>query len=440
MAPEPYTGLPRPPRSRPLLSSLDIILSDGYQFRILVIGKPGSGKSDLINAVFGVDAKALTRTSFRRTHVAFEFSPDEQNPRLLFHEFDICDEERIQLLEFVGSQTGSGVPLIDRVHTVWVCVGAEDDGSAIKEVLSIVNGNVPVMIVFTKFDETTIPMLRQLPVGRPGEDYSFDAQLGRAKERAQRYFDQVYRLKFSDTGIPAVCASMESHFRETICELTEETDRQIRKWLGSYSRVSGLVLAWSMAQRASRPINIQTCIDVGCFGLWRDLSCRDLVGRRTEQCVEAIHSDIVRIWNFNDPTKYLRSAQFKREMTHVVNDLVDPIISDDPPFLDIIGMEQSAPWINGVYRGNVLNVRCMMSYIVNLINILNDLFLRVVSVTEDDVQFAIEEFVGGDRRQKIHKAIHDFPLKDPRSEGEAVAEKIKQLVLETCDPPPLPDA
>ena len=108
---------------------------------------------------------------------------------------------------------------------------------------------------------------------------------------------------------------------------------------GAEPRISVAPLAWSVAQRASRDISIQTSVEyVDCLptfmsficfilrigrsreyidlmdepfptnyfplGYWRNLrSSLDFAGQPLKSCVNIIHVDIVEIWNLCDKTE-----------------------------------------------------------------------------------------------------------------------------------------
>ncbi|KAI0285605.1 hypothetical protein BC826DRAFT_115306 [Russula brevipes] len=124
----PRSDLPRPPAPsfpghRALTSTVRQVLSD-YRFRILLVGKKGSGKSSLIKTVFKVNVPvlaALGRAS-GKPDVNVEYRPDD-NRYLIVHEcsgFEQGDAQGLQAIrEFISTRTDQSRLALERLHAVW---------------------------------------------------------------------------------------------------------------------------------------------------------------------------------------------------------------------------------------------------------------------------------------------------------------------------------
>ncbi|KAF8257342.1 hypothetical protein EI94DRAFT_1791868 [Lactarius quietus] len=133
---------------RPLLaltSTAQQVLPEDFKFRILVVGKRGSGKSSLIKAVFNVDVPAAPeRRALGKTDINFGYCP-EDNRYLIVHECSGLDragdsQNFLEIRDFVLHRTDKSRPASERLHAVWICVPASDAidgnlGEGVEEIL-----------------------------------------------------------------------------------------------------------------------------------------------------------------------------------------------------------------------------------------------------------------------------------------------------------------
>ncbi|KAF8264369.1 hypothetical protein EI94DRAFT_1788047 [Lactarius quietus] len=395
------------------------------RFRILVVGKSGSGKSSLISSVFKVDVTAAPERALGKNDINFEYCP-EDNRYLIVHECSGLESRAgdsqnfLDIWNFILDRTDLGRSASERLHAVWICVPASDAingnlGEEVEEILGM--RTVPVILAFTKFDV----VVSKVPFDiERGDARQHEHARARAREM---YEDSCHRLFQKDPrDVPAVIVSDKPRYAELVENLVAMTDRFI---LGSdgpttgsgvyeeIPRVSAVPLAWSAAIRVSHNIVFQASIDVGRSRYWHRLQSNvEFTDQKLKSCVTVIHEDLVEIWNLNDrdKDKYLSSYEFKAKMSHVVKDLVGPasslsMTSDPYPSGAAVDF---AIWVHGVYKGSQANVRCIMGYIVDLVVILDGIFNTTCDGSLENVQLAIDSHVSSGNKDKIHRDIREF--------------------------------
>ncbi|KAH9170100.1 hypothetical protein EDB89DRAFT_1980563 [Lactarius sanguifluus] len=436
------------PARRPLDSIVRQLLPEQFKFRILVVGKSGSGKSSLIKAVFKVDETAELKDTLGKVDINAEFQP-EDNCYLIVHECSGLepqaeDSQNLQTIrDFISHRTDASCSDSKRLHAVWICVPASDAidgqlGEGAEEILGL--RTVPVVLVFTKFDVVVSKVLFDIPRG--------DAQPHeRAKAQALEMLEEsCHRLFHKDSRVVPV--SEKPRHADLVENLVVATDRCIlgssgpstRFGVRERSRVNAVPLAWSTALRASRDITVKASIEVGRSRYWRRLwsSDVDFAGYSLKSCMNVIHLDLVEIWNLSDRTKYLSSDGFKAKMSHLVKDLEGPANMISGPCRTRTGVE-FAGWVRHVYRGSQKDIRCVMGYIVNLTVILDSIFSKISGdISPDTVTSVINGHIDSGKRNKIHDDIRTFvtetfPLRFSESQ-DLILEKIIDLIQEFLPP------
>ncbi|KAF8266353.1 hypothetical protein EI94DRAFT_199771 [Lactarius quietus] len=160
---------------RTLTSTVRQVLPEHFKFRILVLGKSHSGKSSLVRTVFKVDMTvrfhagvfirhlhhyAMDKAAPGSADINVEFRP-EDNRYLIVHESSGLDspasgsQDLQTIRDFISRRTHLSCSPLERLHAIWICVQLSDAidgnlGDGAEEILGM--GNVPVILVFTKFD------------------------------------------------------------------------------------------------------------------------------------------------------------------------------------------------------------------------------------------------------------------------------------------------
>ncbi|KAF8265742.1 hypothetical protein EI94DRAFT_1734896 [Lactarius quietus] len=443
------------PSHRPLTSTVRQALPEHFKFRILVVGKRGSGKSSLIKAVFKVDVTAVPEMAPGKADIDVEFHP-EDNRYLIVHECSgldsqATDSQGLQTIrDFVTRRSDPSCSPPERLHAIWICVPLSDAidgnlGDGVEEILGI--GNVPVILVFTKFDVVVSRVLFDTAGGDP-------QQYERARASAHTmYEDSCRRLFHKDpSDVPAQIVQISDNPRslDLIGNLVVATDEFItgsrtpstRAGVqGTKQRVGAVPLAWSAAVRVNHDIIIQASIEVGRSQYWRNLwSSLDFANQTLKNCVNIIHDDIVEIWNLNDKARYLSSNKFKAKMSRLVKDLAASANSTSSSDQTRAG-DDYADWFHDTYRDSQKNVRCVVGYIINLTVILDGLF-RVAAgdMSPKHAQDVLERHVRSGHKDAIHRDIRNFitetfGIRFAVQQKDLILERIIDLIKQFCVPP-----
>ncbi|KAI0269641.1 hypothetical protein BGY98DRAFT_286349 [Russula aff. rugulosa BPL654] len=306
------------------------MLSENPQFRILVVGKRGSGKSTLINATFRVSMSAAPGTG---SDINLACRPDD-NHHLIVHEYSGLEPGDTQGLrtvqDFIIDRTDPSRAPAERLHAIWMCIPTSDAiggsiGEGVGDILNI--RRVPVVLIFTKSD------LAFPHISGSGSGHYQHQDRTRAYAHCEQLCRSLFRREARD--VPAELVSVMPQYGALINNLIVTTDRFIMgsriapssrsSSQGAKPRIAPAPLAWSVALRASRDITIQASIEIGRSRYWRNLwSNLDFADQPLKSCVNIIHVDIVEIWNLFDRHRYLSSNQFKINMSHIVKDPAIP--------------------------------------------------------------------------------------------------------------------
>jgi len=341
----------------------------------------------------------------------------------------------------------SNRPQSERLHAIWVCVSVLDliDGKLDDGVKAILGLGVPIVLVLTKFDI----YVSRVQFSTASEDHEFE----QASYTAYAVCERSCRSWFNESigDVPAAIVSTEPVFGSLINKLITTTDQliiahscntlELSKAQKAQSRMSPVLFAWSISQRASHDVIMQAAIEVGRTKYCRGLSSEGFAGYTLESYLNAIHTDIVDVWNFPDKDKYLWSKEFKAEMFHLVEDLNHIIASSRPKRKGTLGTRPAgiaASRMNDPYQNSNENICCMMGYIVDLTAILCALFTSPGDVTTNGVQSAVRDFVDSGCKSTIHADISSFIAAEPALmyfERDVVMEKVIDLIKQFCVPP-----
>ncbi|KZP25588.1 hypothetical protein FIBSPDRAFT_687362, partial [Athelia psychrophila] len=140
------------------------------RIRILIIGRANAGKTTVLQKVCGTtkepevfDAsgnKVLDPFAVDRgLHDINNATVFKTNPGFIFHDSRGFESGGAQELEdvkaFISARSDS-TELGDQIHAIWYCIPVDDDRPFIKAEIDFFSecgtGNVPVIVLFTKFD------------------------------------------------------------------------------------------------------------------------------------------------------------------------------------------------------------------------------------------------------------------------------------------------
>ncbi|KAI6046614.1 hypothetical protein EDC04DRAFT_2995151 [Pisolithus marmoratus] len=456
---------PPVPNNNGLPSTTDELLNQCPRFRILVIGQSGVGKSTLINKAFGIIQASAENFEPGKADIKKELIAP-QNDRFVLHDskgFEPADGGNCEDVRSFIEERKKQEHVKDQLHAVWLCFrtpilshgdrlleeGAETFLKKDKSVLQ----NIPTIIVFTKFDRLLTHMAMQKP-----------ADINAATtEYIQRHCIDPIADVTGDTDISYVAVSSFANpgLEQGRKELINLTHRKVtEKFKFQTDTPSPVPIVTQMAQRTSPHLKVEGSIDVGRQRYWRTLTTSaNFEGHTIAECLAVIHTDIVCVWNFNDPCQYLYSDVFRRQMINLAGTIDEstpashsparadttsaickesntsstgpPLMLFTPltlPFEAGLGLVQ---WARETYQ-QLPNVhRKFMAYIVDLVHILDILFALTANnnekkLTRGAISVALDTYYQSEMRRNTHQQIKSFDYKIPRR--DTVLDKIISLV------------
>ncbi|KAG1873220.1 hypothetical protein F4604DRAFT_1925726 [Suillus subluteus] len=377
------------------------------RFRILVIGKTGVGKSSLINHAFGVEKTITSHDMPGQASIDHEFiSP--QNDRFVLHDskgFEPGEQNNLKIVrEFIDRRRNMSAPE-HQLHAVWLCFEIPRAGGRLLET-------------------------------------------GTEEFLTLKSSGMLGNKKFSGLDIPRAMVSTHKDHKETLTRLIQITGNCV----GLHSTPEAAVMTF-IAQRVHPGLKIQASIDfkVGKRKYWKALaSSTTFKTHKTWDCLHVLHTDIVNVWNFYDPHRYLHSQEFREFMVKMLDNLeVGPttnLISNITTGLSMVGTivsvlaEPAAPivvpiaasvvlaaWVHDVYQRSHAVLQRFMSYIVHLTLVLQTLYLVSESqeLTRDDRQLTILERADSDTLDKIVEVVQFYSINP--AEMSKLREKIPSV-------------
>ncbi|KAI5991371.1 hypothetical protein EDC04DRAFT_2987702 [Pisolithus marmoratus] len=445
---------PTPPNTNGLPSTTDELLSQCPRFRILVIGQSGVGKSTLINKAFGIEQAAAEALKPGEADIEKELT-SRANERFVLHDskgFEPADGVNCDDVKRFIENRKNREHVKDQLHAVWLCFripivthgdrlledGAETFLRKDKSVLQ----NIPTIVVFTKYDRLLTHVAMQKAV---------DHDAAATKYIQEHCIDPIKEFTGS-TDISYVAVSWNGRGRKKLIDLTHQ--KVTERFKLQPDTPSPVSVVTSMAQRTLPDLKIQGSIDVGRLRYWRALTASaNFEGHTIADCLAVIHTDIVCVWNFNDPSQYLYSDIFRQQMVNLAGtidesapashsparaDTTSAICKTGPPLMLFtpltlpfeagLGLVQ---WARETYQ-QLPNVhRKFMAYIVDLVHILDILFALTANnnekkLTRGAISVAFDTYCQSNMRRNTHQQIKSFNYKVPRR--DAVLDKIIDLV------------
>ncbi|KAG2143581.1 hypothetical protein DEU56DRAFT_242395 [Suillus clintonianus] len=416
------------------------------RFRILVIGKTGVGKSSLINQAFGVEKTLTSHEMPGKAEIDTEFI-SQQNGRFVLHDskgFEPGEVDNLQIVRDFIQRRRNMSALEHQLHAVWLCFEIPRAGGRLletgtEEFLSLKRdgtlGNIPVVVVLTKYDMLLDRTERTLDALVGSNDETIK-ELTKNKAEAELQNICIGPLEeFAGPDIPHAVISTEECHKETLARLIRMTENSVRQHLAPEAAVMA-----SIAQRVDTGLKINASIEVGKTKYWKALaSSTTFKNRKTWDCLNVLHIDIVAVWNFYDPHHYLRSQEFREMMVKMVDTLeVGP--TADPSRTVAIGLSMvgtiagimaalagpAAPivvpiaagvvlavWAHDVYQISHAVLQRFMSYIVHLTLVLQTLYLvsENQELTRRAIKLAVASYLESEMGREVHTRIQEYDRK-----------------------------
>lgn len=446
---------PEPWSAGQLKPTTEDFLNECRRFRLLVLGKSGIGKSTLINRAFGIK-EALTADNRPGAAKIEEALESPENERFILHDsqgFESGDDANYALAKKFIQGRKVHPDVSERLHAIWLCfqIPLEEHGERfmergteafLKEKKKIV-GNIPTIVVFTKYDK----LFDHLE--------SKDLDAARIKAAATRHLqkncvDHIAKLT-GEEDFPYVTVSNRGEFKEMYQQLIELTSNLVSKHFEPRmgSRPSAVPVVTAMAQRVAPRLKIEASIRVGKSRYWRAVfSTPEFFGYTVAACLCVIHTDIVNVWNFHDPSNYLTSKRFQEMMAGLVEDAApdppsnseeketEPILPLLTLSLPIMAGTALLRWLYNTYQRVPGMQQRFIAYIVDLTHIMSILFNLAESdkpLTRQSIKIAVQTYSDSPLRRGVHCTIRE--LRDALISGQSLLGKIELLVhdrIEEC--------
>ncbi|KIK39067.1 hypothetical protein CY34DRAFT_808695 [Suillus luteus UH-Slu-Lm8-n1] len=426
----------------------DEIIQICPRFRILVIGKTGVGKSSLINRAFGVhDAIASTHKP-GEADIDHEFiSP--QNNRFVLHDskgFEPGEEGNVNIVRDFIERRRNMAALKDKLHAVWLCFEIPRAGGRLLETgtedfLTLKRGgklgNIPVVVVFTKYDRFINRVNRTLDESSlVGLSPNAIKELIKNKADAELKEICIGPLeKYAGSDVPHATVSTKADHEETLARLIQITEERVCKHVATEASVMT-----SIAQRVDPALKFKASIDVGKRRYWKALaSCAAFQDRTTWDCLRVLHTDIVRVWNFHDPHGYLYSDDFRKMVVNMVDKLdIGPTTNPDrtvaiglstvgavagivsvlagpaaPIVVPIVAGVVVAKWVYDVYKLSGVVLQRFIAYIVDLTLVLQTLYLvsEGQELSRRVIKLAVASYYASPTSGEVHNRIQGYDRK-----------------------------
>ncbi|KIK56303.1 hypothetical protein GYMLUDRAFT_248048 [Collybiopsis luxurians FD-317 M1] len=319
-------------------------------------------------------------------HVSHSSSRKKQNPLFILHDsqgFEAGETQNFDTVKKFIDDRAQQPELKDRLHAIWFCIEIPTENGALIETadqkfLELDLRNVPVIVVFTKYD-LLISKLEKMAT----DDVDDEELEELVRHRAE--------VSFHETCVRPLMAITKAH---------------------SYLKVS-------------------------TKKYWRGLATSlHFPGKSLKQCLDRIHDDIIDVWNFNDPKMLLKSQDFRILLADRVKDLDDRSIHRTGEIVttvsSVIGGVASiipgavvfvipaaagvaiAQWLFCAYKEAPRILQLLMGYICDLTTVLQCLFwvMRIrgdaLEVGSHLIELALKEYDEAGAQQFVHGKIRTF--------------------------------
>jgi len=435
----------------PLLRSyFDGITKGCNIFRILVIGKAGSGKSTLVSEVFDFELDSAGVQDFcAGEHDINQEITSPKNKSLNLHDSKGLESGSAENLKIITDfiQDRKGRPFSEQLHAIWYCVEIPIAGQrpfeggdiALFDSLMKSGNRVPVIVAFTKIDRLEFKEKKRLK--KMYVEMGMDAKqaLDRAKTEcvaaaAAEYNKYCVEILESDLVPPAwtrYCPVSYKH-PESIIKLIELTKSTL-------AESESLNILWASAQMADIDLKVSMSLQAGKNMYWRGLGAAMIplkgVRRITLLTVLGrIHSDIVRMWNIYDPEDILIGANMRSmirklfiepimiptlegtsecdaEESQIITNLAATVLN--PGAMIGTAITETTKLLDDIAFATPATARVLMAYVSDLTLGMESLYWLVrprkeKAIVRQDVIQAFTTYRASQQRKQVHMLIRDY--------------------------------
>jgi len=410
-----------------------------------VIGKTGVGKTSLIKRAFGVQNATTSHNMPGEVSIDHELvSP--QNNKFVLHDskgFEPGEKDNLQTVRDFIDRRRAMPDLKNQLHAVWLCfeiprANARLLETGVEQFLTAKRegelGNIPIVVVFTKYD-TLLDRVERTMNKSSLKGLSKEAVKELIKKSAEDKIQEVCIApleKFAGSDIPHVTVSTNGTHEETLARLIQTTEKLVCEHVG----IDASVMT-SVAQRVDPGLKIKASIEVGKRKYWKALASSVPFKKRSMwDCLHVLHTDIVNVWNFQDPNDYLCSPEFRTLMTNMVNELdVGPTAEPDktlsfgltivgtiatvvsalsgpaaPIVIPIVASVVIASWVYDVYEQTRPVLQRFMKYIIDLTLVLQTLYLisENQELSRRAIKLAVKSYHSSPMSGEVHNRIQEY--------------------------------
>ncbi|KAL4065557.1 hypothetical protein V8B97DRAFT_1875170, partial [Scleroderma yunnanense] len=298
-----------------LIPTTDELLQQCPHFRLLIIGKSGVGKASLIRHAFGVEEASPEHDKRGNANIEKPMVSKRNRLFILYDSegFEPGENNNTELAKTFIKRRKTHEDVKEQLHAVWLCfqiplqtygqrmleTGMEDFLRDKKNIL----GDIPTVFVFTKYDQLANEIEnRWVEEGRDYEESDVDME-------AEQYLkkncvERIERLT-GESNIPWLAVSTKARHQHRLKQLVQLTHQRAFEYVVRQQGMgsSAVAIVAAMALRVDSLL-MAASIAVGERRYWEALSIGDIFsGQKTRDCLQVIHTDIVKVWNLFDPSE-----------------------------------------------------------------------------------------------------------------------------------------
>ncbi|KAG1840195.1 hypothetical protein DFJ58DRAFT_907932 [Suillus subalutaceus] len=429
-------------------SYFDDLTRECNAFRILLIGKSGSGKSTLVNEVFDFEYEGSTTSDYSvGNHDINRPILSSANRSLILHDskgLESGSDKNLNIVKRFLNDRKNG-PVTDQLHAIWYCVEIPLGGERLFEGGDLVlmeylkSSSVPLIVVFTKLDKLQFSERMRLQ-----KEYTSNGQNSKAMRNAKEQYVAAAAKKYQSSCVDVLQSPKIPQAWSHYCAVSMKQSQtiitliELTKSLLDSSETLDVLFSQAQMPDVNYKVNLSLRAGKNMYRTGMFASALPLKGIRKVSLLKVlsvIHSDIVRVWNLQDPDEILLGANMRTMIRRLfVEPLILPTLdgaaaASDGNSAQIIASIAGAcfnpatliaPAVNNAVQ--ILDdmadtapsaARVLMAYIIDLTLGMESLYWLVrrkdgKTASEKDVIEAFSHYHVSESRKEAHKRIRNF--------------------------------